>query len=81
MHAGKFISWLIIFLFYFSVRYQTNHVVGQEQGTSYEQSQSNPNVLTENGYGVMGPGSNPVQAANLERVMKLSYTMEKLQTI
>ena len=40
--------------------YQPNHG-GHEQATSYEQSKSNNAVLTENGYGVMGP---PVQNQN-----------------
>ena len=52
------------------MRYQTNHVGGQEQATTYEQSQSNHNVLTENGYGVMGSGSTTVQAQNLDKVIQ-----------
>jgi hypothetical protein len=43
--------------------------------------------LTENGFGVIGPGSGTVQSQNLERVIRLSdkqlfihTTIEKVQT-
>ena len=49
------------------MRYQSNHVNSQDPGTNYD-----PSHLTENGFGVMGPGSGTVQSQNLERVIRLS---------
>ena len=78
----KTISWIFIGVFLPSVRYQSNHVNSQDPGTNYD-----PSHLTENGFGVMGPGSGTVQSQNLERVIRLSdkklfihTTKEKVQT-
>ena len=51
------------------MRYQSNHVSSQDPATNYDPTH---NVLTENGFGVMGPGSGTVQSQNLERVIRLS---------
>ena len=66
------------------MRYQSNHVSSQDPATNYDPTH---NVLTENGFGVMGPGSGTVQSQNLERVIRLSdkklfihTTKENVQT-
>ena len=80
----KTVSSFLIIVFLPSVRYQSKHVSSQDPASNYDPTH---NGLTENGFGVIGPGSGTVQSQNLERVIRLSdkqlfihTTIEKVQT-
>ena len=58
------------------MRYQSNHVNSQDPGTNYD-----PSHLTENGFGVMGPGSGTERVIRLsDKKLFIHTTKEKVQT-